>query len=164
MGSRDPEALMQLTKEQIHEFEKGFKVYDKDGDGRITAADLSAVLGSLGHHPDDNEIQDMMGALDLNGDGYIDLGEFVTLMASKLEAGNSEIDYREAFDTFDVSGDGTIDKEELRKALSVLGEELTDQEFEKMFAEADTDGDGKITSDEFVNVSDVVDTSPFSLY
>jgi hypothetical protein len=53
-----------------------------------------------------------------------------------------------AFQTMDKDGDGQIDAEELKEALSKMG--VSDEDISTMIKEADTDGDGKISKDEFL--------------
>ena len=60
---------------------------------------------------------------------------------------------QEAFRLFDEDGSGTITKEELRKTLddimSGTGEKLEDDEIDQIIKEADRDGDGNISCEEF---------------
>lgn len=46
---------------------------------------------------------------------------------------------------FDRNGNGAIDKSELKEAMVRLGENLTDQQIDEMFAEADENNDGEIS-------------------
>ena len=41
---------------------------------------------------------------------------------------------------------------ELKKVAQDLGEDLTDEEIEKMFVKADLDDDGFVTADDFYNI------------
>lgn len=41
---------------------------------------------------------------------------------------------------------------ELKKVAHELGEDLTDEEIEKMFVKADLDDDGLVTIDDFYNI------------
>jgi calmodulin len=50
---------------------------------------------------------------------------------------------------FDRDGDAKISAAEFKAVMSSLVEKLTDQDAEKMFREADQDGDGSINFDEF---------------
>lgn len=50
---------------------------------------------------------------------------------------------------FDADGNGVIDREELHKVMSSLNETLTEQELDAMIQEADINGDGKISFEEF---------------
>lgn len=50
---------------------------------------------------------------------------------------------------FDVDGNGLIDREELRKVMSSLNESLSEEELDAMIKEADINGDGLISFEEF---------------
>ena len=56
---------------------------------------------------------------------------------------------RKAFDVMDENKDGQVTKDELKKLLSGLGEEVTDEIVDEMINIADTDGDGKVNFEEF---------------
>ncbi|RCH96684.1 hypothetical protein CU098_002856, partial [Rhizopus stolonifer] len=58
-------------------------------------------------------------------------------------------DLQEAFKVFDADGNGVIDREELHKVMSSLNETLTEEELDAMIKEADSNGDGKISFEEF---------------
>lgn len=50
----------QLSQEQIAEYREAFQLFDKDGDGSISANELGVVLRSFGMNPSDAELQDMV--------------------------------------------------------------------------------------------------------
>ena len=56
---------------------------------------------------------------------------------------------RKAFDVMDENKDGQVTKDELKKLLLGLGEEVTDEIVNEMISIADTDGDGKVNFEEF---------------
>ena len=57
------------TEEEIKD---AFKVFDKDGNGLISAQELRQLMSSLGEKLTDEELDEMMREADLNGDGQID--------------------------------------------------------------------------------------------
>ena len=59
-------------------------------------------------------------------------------------------EFREAFNSFDADGGGSIDASELEEVLKSLGQESTKEELDKLVAVADTDGSGDIDFLEFV--------------
>jgi len=61
-------------------------------------------------------------------------------------------EFREAFDTFDEDGGGTIDKDELRKLLKYAGQTPSDDELRDMIQIIDADGTGDINFPEFVTL------------
>ena len=59
---------------------------------------------------------------------------------------------REAFKVFDSDGNGFINASELRQVMMNLGEKLSEEEVEMMIREADTNGDGLVNYEEFINM------------
>ena len=141
-----------MSPEQLREFREAFAFFDKDGNGRITAEELSTVVRSLGQSPTPEELREMVRDADADGNGTIEFAEFLALMSRQREAANADDneELREAFGVFDRDHDGHISKAELRHVMISLGEKLTDEEVEGMIAEADLDGYGQVNFDEFV--------------
>merc|ERR1712086_359432 len=146
---RSMAAAADLTEEQIAEFKEAFSLFDKDGNGTISGAELATVMKSLGQNPTDDEIKDMIGEVDSDGNSTIDFSEFLNLMAKKMAGGDDEAELLEAFKVFDKDGNSTIEASELKTVMENLGEKLTDEEIEEMMKEADIDKDGKINFEEF---------------
>ncbi|KAF2298465.1 hypothetical protein GH714_023666 [Hevea brasiliensis] len=140
-----------LTEEQITEFQEAFCLLDKDGDGRITFEELATAIKSLEENPTE-ELQSMINEVDVNGNGTIEFGEFLNLMARKMKESEAEEELKEAFKVFDKDQDGYISPNELRHVMINLGEKLTDEEVELMIREADLDGDGQVNYEEFVRM------------
>ncbi|RCV36410.1 hypothetical protein SETIT_7G316900v2 [Setaria italica] len=67
--------------EDVGELRETFAVFDADGDGRISAEELLAVLASLGD--DRCSVEDcrrMIGGVDVDGDGFVCFNEFTRMM------------------------------------------------------------------------------------
>ncbi|XP_042464040.1 calmodulin-like [Zingiber officinale] len=142
-----------LSEEQITEFQEAFCLFDRDGDGRITLEELGAVIKSLGQSPSEEELREMIQEIDADGNGTIEFGEFLNLMAKKAkETTNVEEELKEAFKVFDRDQNGFISASELRNVMISLGETLSDEEVEQMIREADLDGDGQVNYEEFVRM------------
>ena len=75
----------QLSEEQINECRETFKMFDKDGDGTITAKELGVVMRQLGLNPSEEELIEMIMEVDENGDGEINFQEFLSIMAHKMK-------------------------------------------------------------------------------
>ncbi|GAA5816564.1 hypothetical protein MFLAVUS_010094 [Mucor flavus] len=130
-----------LTQEQITEYREAFQLFDRNGDGSISASELGVVLRSFGMNPSDAELQDMVNGVDADNNGHIDFEEFLNLVKT-LTPDRDTDDLKEAFNAFDVDGNGVIDRSELHKVISSLNETLTEQELDAMIQEADIDEDG----------------------
>ena len=68
------------SEEEILE---AFKVFDKDGNGFISAAELRHIMTNLGEKLSDEEVDEMIREADIDGDGQINYEEFVKMMMSK---------------------------------------------------------------------------------
>ena len=62
-----------------------FKVFDRDGDGLITADELRLTMNNLGEPLTEAEVKAMIAEADLDGDGKINFSEFKNLMATKMK-------------------------------------------------------------------------------
>lgn len=60
-------------------------MFDKDGDGTITAKELGIVMRQLGLNPSEDEIHEMIQEVDEDGNGEINFTEFLTIMAHKMK-------------------------------------------------------------------------------
>jgi calmodulin len=54
------------------------------------------------------------------------------------------------FDEYDLDGSGSLDAEEVRKMVGVIGEDLSEAEAKALVAHLDRDGDGDVSLAEFV--------------
>jgi len=68
------------TEEELIE---AFKVFDRDGNGLISASELRHVMTNLGEKLTDEEVDEMIREADIDGDGHINYEEFVRMMMAK---------------------------------------------------------------------------------
>jgi calmodulin len=83
-----PEFLTMMARkmkdtDSEEEIIEAFKVFDKDGNGFISAAELRHVMTNLGEKLTDEECDEMIREADIDGDGQINYEEFVKMMMSK---------------------------------------------------------------------------------
>ncbi|RWW86214.1 hypothetical protein BHE74_00005024, partial [Ensete ventricosum] len=84
-----------------------------DMTGCITLEELATVIRPLGHNPTEQELQDMIREVDVNGNGTIEFNEFFNLMAWKMKEAEAEEEMREAFNVFDKDQNGYISASEV---------------------------------------------------
>ncbi|KAL6281743.1 hypothetical protein ACE6H2_018624 [Prunus campanulata] len=65
------------------ELKEAFKVFDKDQNGFISAAELRHVMANLGEKLTDEEVDEMIREADEDGDGQVNYEEFVRMMLNK---------------------------------------------------------------------------------
>ncbi|KAJ7524501.1 hypothetical protein O6H91_17G008500 [Diphasiastrum complanatum] len=135
---------------EVQELVEVFRVFDSNGDGKISVSELGSVLTSLGDNPTEEELRLLVKEVDSDGDGSIDLTEFLGLhsVPSANEARLEEL--KAAFAVFDINKDGLITAQELYNVLVRMGEkELTMNACCQMIKAVDSDGDGFVSFVEF---------------
>lgn len=65
------------------ELREAFRIFDKEGNGFLTASELRHIMMNLGEKLTEEECDEMIREADIMGDGNINYEEFVTMMMSK---------------------------------------------------------------------------------
>ena len=142
----------ELTEEQKQEIKEAFDLFDTDGSGTIDAKELKVAMRALGFEPKKEEIRKMIADADKNGSGVIDFPEFLDMMTVKMAERDPREEMLKAFRLFDDDESGKISFKNLRRVAKELGENMTDEEIQEMIDEADRDGDGEISEEEFMRI------------
>jgi serine/threonine-protein phosphatase 2B regulatory subunit len=106
----------------------------------------------------------MIAIFDEDGGGDVDFQEFVSGLSAFSSKGNKDEKLHFAFKVYDIDRDGYISNGELFIVLKMMvGSNLKDvqlqQIVDKTIMEADKDGDGKISFEEFKNMVENTDIS-----
>jgi len=135
---------------------------DTNRDGRYSFPELRQMFGN----PDDMTYTYVQQLLDTNGNGYLDLDEFCTMMQQNGQMSfvsmlsstyrnycpynpNGWAQQVQAFDTIDANGNGKITKKELDNLFIKAGSPLTPQTLDLYMSLFDVNGNGFITIDEW---------------
>uniref|UniRef100_A0A1I7RZQ8 Calmodulin n=1 Tax=Bursaphelenchus xylophilus TaxID=6326 RepID=A0A1I7RZQ8_BURXY len=134
------------------EFKKAFQFFDANHDGYITAQELELAMNKCGVYPSKLELRFVMSEGDRDGNGVITFDEFAALMENqdrRLKYDNQQL--WEQFRMFDKDNDGFIERGEMTQIVKelALGRYFPTNVIDKLFREADVDGDGKISFEEF---------------
>ncbi|KAI9137157.1 Centrin-1 [Paraphysoderma sedebokerense] len=151
-SNRTKQSRPELTPEQKQEIREAFDLFDTDGSGTIDSKELKVAMRALGFEPKKEEIKRMISEIDKNGTGSIDFNEFLELMTGKMAERDSRTEILKAFKLFDDDNTGSISFKNLKRVARELGENLTDEELQEMIDEADRDGDGVVSEEEFLRV------------
>lgn len=144
----------------VQELRGVFNLFDRDGDGTISAEELEEKLRAVYGKKfkfQSREIRTMIKAVDADGNGTIDFDEFLSMMGVDRKRGTRRVgardgrsELKEAFDVFDADGDGSITKVEVARVMSAVGIDIDAKTLDLMVRVVDTDGNGEIDFDEFV--------------
>ncbi|KAK9673638.1 hypothetical protein RND81_12G180400 [Saponaria officinalis] len=139
-----------LSTEEVAGIKEAFDGMDIGKTGKINLEQLKTGLHKLGHHIPDADVQILMEAADVDGDGALTYGEFVAVSVHIKKLANDEHLHR-AFSFFDKNKTGFIEIDELRDALNEDIDVVTNTEevINAIMHDVDTDKDGRISYDEF---------------
>lgn len=106
----------------------------------------------------------MIAIFDEDGGGDVDFQEFVSGLSAFSARGNKDEKLHFAFKVYDIDRDGYISNGELYIVLKMMvGSNLKDMQLQqivdKTIMEADKDGDGKISFQEFKDMVNTTDIS-----
>lgn len=141
-----------LKPESVKKAYKRFQAADKDKSGLIDYTEFCEVL-QVDPSP---QCEGVFQLYDYDKTGQIDAREFLIAVSNYTGAGKED-KLKFAFMAFDGEGNGVITKAELLKILKANHMASSDAEVARkadtIMSQADKDGDGVITFDEFVIVS-----------
>ncbi|KAM9334788.1 calumenin-A [Symphorus nematophorus] len=140
--------------------ERRFRVADRNGDMITDKQEFTAFL-----HPEDEErmkdivVQETIEDIDKNGDGLIDLQEYIGDMYTP-EDGEADPEWveseRQQFKEFrDKNHDGKMDKEETLDWILPSDYDHAEAEAKHLLHESDANQDGKLTKQEILEKYDV---------
>uniref|UniRef100_A0A2I9LNU7 Calglandulin n=1 Tax=Centruroides hentzi TaxID=88313 RepID=A0A2I9LNU7_9SCOR len=142
-----------LTETQIQDLKAAFSMLDKNQDGRVNASEIQSMLDKLGIVLTDAMIQHLIQQASKRGDGLIDEEEFLAWMARQTVHDDDVMeDLLAAFRVFDKDRNGYISRDELKTAMDMIGEPMSEAQLDDMLKATDIDNDGRINYEEFVRI------------
>lgn len=71
------------TKDSEADIREAFKVFDKDGTGMASPAEVRLVLTTVGEKLSEEEVDDLLREAEVSGDSKIKVDDFVRILLSK---------------------------------------------------------------------------------
>ena len=149
------QVVQKLSKnfKNLTDVKEAFKKIDSNHDGLLSKDEM---LGSAGNNFDSEEVDAIFQLGDVNGDGEIDMSEFIGIMfPSAVEVAlqvssnfRTLDDVKAAFKLLDKDGDGMISKQEMASS----GHRFNAAQIEAIFGLGDINDDGVIDLNEFISV------------
>ncbi|CAM0147740.1 unnamed protein product [Urochloa decumbens] len=132
------------------EFSRVFSAFDRDDDGKISAAELRLCMkAALGEDVSAEDADELVASADSDGDGLLDEEEFLKLVQLENEEEDRCRGLKEAFGMYEMKGEGCITPLSLKRMLSKLGSHQEIDECKAMICRFDLDGDGVLSFEEF---------------
>lgn len=147
-----------FSERDIKKLYKRFRALDTNQNGELDPHELFEVPEIA----DNPLVKRVLSIFDTNGDGRVSFIEFLVGL-SKLAAGTDEtLKTKFAFDVYDINKDGHISNGELFAVMKMMvGNNLNDQQLQQLvdrtILQADKDGDGMISFEEFKEMVSHID-------
>merc|ERR1719379_1441559 len=147
----------------IEEYEKAFRHADMSGEGSLSLDEIHKMVKNLGLQLSKEQLDDIFREVDKDHSGEIEFDEYCAMMV-KLTGVRKRINareyitkddinhYRQAFDKFDSSGDGTISSKELDALLRRMGLVLRIDQVEALMQKFDANQSGELDFTEFLSI------------
>ena len=132
---------------ELKELEKQFVNIAGSRDSSIDKNILLTLTKNLEQNYSEQELEHLINEVDEDGNGKIELDEFIKILANK-SLGDEHI-IKQAFAILDRTNSGYITPSDLRHAMLCLGENYTIEEIHEMISLVDDDLDGVINFQEF---------------
>ncbi|XP_042141522.1 calcineurin subunit B type 1 isoform X2 [Peromyscus maniculatus bairdii] len=147
------EMCSHFDADEIKRLGKRFKKLDLDNSGSLSVEEFMS-LPELQQNP---LVQRVIDIFDTDGNGEVDFKEFIEGVSQFSVKGDKEQKLRFAFRIYDMDKDGFISNGELFQVLKMMvGNNLKDTQLQqivdKTIINADKDGDGRISFEEFCAV------------
>jgi calmodulin len=137
------------SKDQVTE---AFELFDSDGDGQLLASEATSAIRALGHILTDSDMKNLLHKVGADGRaGRISMAKFKEMHGS-LPAQNYTRQLEDAFKTVDKEGGGFVMATELKHLLTNMGDRLSEEDFNILLEELDTDSDGRVQFKEFIRL------------
>lgn len=166
------------SSSDISELRAAFILMDSDRDGRVAIHEVQSMLERLGISLREDVVHDLMREASHSGSMLLDEAEFCQWVrrvlalrptssaatASSSASGDAigsanpsqdeeiGLDLVAAFRVFDRDKNGFITRDELRLAMELIDESMTEAALNELLQMADVDKDGRINYEEFAKM------------
>ena len=141
---QDAGALQRTSTTDLRQL---FSVIDVDSSGDVSKDNIRQFMSDAGEELSEAEIEQMFANADVSSDGSVKFEEF-QIVINRYEAETSSL--KALFDVMDGSQTGSLSRDDLREFLIANGE--APEMVEPMFNDADLDGDGVVSFEEFAKM------------
>uniref|UniRef100_A0A7S0ZCW8 EF-hand domain-containing protein n=1 Tax=Timspurckia oligopyrenoides TaxID=708627 RepID=A0A7S0ZCW8_9RHOD len=141
-----------MEGEALRNFELAFRAFDPDSSGTIDKTELAVVLRALGDDVQESEVEEIIKEFDTDGKGALTFSELLTLIIRRYDDDRFKVSVEDTFRIFDRDGSGGVSKKELHDVFKNIGADITWEETEVMLEEADTNKDGEVDFEEFLQI------------
>lgn len=144
--------MVEVPNNEIKELQDNFALFDKDSIGTISLEEMIIIFRAMGQTPTEADVESMKKEADLEGSGKTDLANCVAAYTKYRKNPITEKEILNAFEELDEKKKGLISGKRLKHLISTCGENLTEEEINKMMKYANPDGEGNVNYKDFVKL------------
>ena len=152
--NKEDEFIELLSEQEICELHEAFNIFDVESDGSIDSKHLIILMNSLKQYPSQKELEKILNEFNIDKNGQIYFNQFLKIMAKRLKNIKEDEDryLKNLFSNLDRNNNGLISIHEIRYIVTHSKENISENDIETIMTEADTDGDGLISFEEFMMI------------
>ena len=152
--NKEDEFIELLSEQEICELHEAFNIFDVESDGSIDSKQLLILMNSLKQYPNQKELEKILNEFNIDKNGQIYFNQFLKIMAKRLKNIKEDEDryLKNLFSSLDRNNNGLISIHEIRYIVTHSSENISEKDIETIMKEADTDGDGLISFEEFMTI------------
>ena len=152
--NKEDEFIELLSEQEICELHEAFNIFDFESDGSINSKQLIMLMNSLKQYPSQKELEKILNEFNIDKNGQIYFNQFLKIMAKRLKNIKEDEDryLKNLFSNLDRNNNGLISIHEIRYIVTHSNENISEKDIETIMKEADTDGDGLISFEEFMTI------------
>ena len=154
-NKKNKEFVELLSEQEICELHEAFNIFDVESDGSIAASQLMLLMKALKQKISEDELDNIFNEYNIDKNGQIYFNQFLKIMAKRLKniQEDEDEDLKRSFSYLDRNKNGLISINEIRyMVLHSKKVDISESDIETIIREADTDGDGLISLEEFMTV------------
>ena len=138
-GEEEKDQFPNLTPEMREEVDECFDIFDKDKDNLISYYDLTMLLRWLKFNPTEKEMQAYIEEYDQAKLQAVNKKTVLAIVNKRILEPDTIEELIEAMKILDTNRDGTIATNELRWAMTKLGDSMDEASVDEMLKEIDGD-------------------------
>ena len=152
--NKEDEFIELLSEQEICELHEAFNIFDVESDGSIDSKQLIILMNSLKQYPNQKELEKILNEFNIDKNGQIYFNQFLKIMAKRLKNIKEDEDryLKNLFSSLYRNNNGLISIHEIRYIVTHSSENISEKDIETIMKEADTDGDGLISFEEFMTI------------